>query len=93
MSPRIVTEGNVTRLHRAAEPAAQQQPVDQARVEVARYIGQMVLDLERMSNTANLELLSYFLAMARAEADTIANLPIAAKPEREAQTQAPYRAD
>lgn len=94
MPPRIVmTEGNVTHLHRDTDAPAMQQPVDQARVEVARYIGQMVLDLERMANTANLELLSYFLGMARAEADTLANLPTAAKPDREAQTQAPYRAD
>jgi hypothetical protein len=91
MPPRIVTsEGNVTRIHRAAEPSA---PPDEARAELARYIGQMVLDLERMANTANLELLSYFLAMARAEADTIAKVPAEAQQERDAQTQAPYRAE
>lgn len=93
MPPRIVTEGNVTRLHREPEAAAPQQPIDQARVEVARYIGQMVLDLERMANTANLDLLSYFLAMARAEADGLARLPSSEKSDRDIQTQAPYRAD
>ncbi len=93
MPPRIVTsEGNVTRIHRAAEPHAPAEMLD-ARAEVARYIGQMVLDLERMANTANLELLAYFLAMARAEADGISQVPSVTKPEREAQTQAPYRAD
>ena len=92
MPPRIVTsEGNVTRIHRAPEMA----PADlqDGRAEVARYIGQMVLDLERMANTANLELLAYFLAMARAEADTLSQTGSVNKPEREAQTQAPYRAD
>jgi hypothetical protein len=91
MPPRLVTsEGNVTRIHSASSADA---PEADPRVELARYIGQMVLDLERMANTANLELLSYFLAMARAEADAIANVPAQAKPEREAQTQAPYRAE
>ncbi len=92
MPPRIVTsEGNVTRIHRAPEKA----PADMqdGRAEVARYIGQMVLDLERMANTANLELLAYFLAMARAEADGLSQTVSVSKPEREAQTQAPYRAD
>jgi hypothetical protein len=91
MPPRLVTsESNVTRIH--SNGSAHSAETD-ARVELARYIGQMVLDLERMSNTANLELLSYFLAMARAEADSIANLPAQAKPERDAQTQAPYHAE
>jgi hypothetical protein len=91
MPPRIVTsEGNVTRIHRAPETSA---APDEARAELARYIGQMILDLERMANTANLELLSYFLAMARAEADTIAKVAADAQPDRDAQTQAPYRAE
>ena len=91
MPPRIVTsEGNVTRLHRAHAPA---EPSDEPRAELARYIGQMVLDLERMANTANLELLSYFLAMARAEADTIAKVPTETQPGRDMQTQAPYQAE
>ena len=91
MPPRLVTsENNVTRIHSNGST----NPADSdSRAELARYIGQMVLDLERMANTANLELLSYFLAMARAEADTIANVPAQAKSEREAQTQAPYRAE
>jgi hypothetical protein len=91
MPPRLVTsESNVTRIHSSGSSNATEAD---PRAELARYIGQMVLDLERMANTANLELLSYFLAMARAEADTIANLPAQAKSEREAQTQAPYRAE
>lgn len=90
MPPRLVTEGNVTRLH---SPAAAKTTETDARVELARYISQMVLDLERMANTANLELLAYFLARARAEADTLANLTPDVHPERETQTQAPYRAE
>lgn len=42
--------------------------------DVARYIGDMVLELERLAGTANLELVSYFLAMARAEAESAAKL-------------------
>ena len=91
MPPRLVTSnGNVTPLHaKASANATEAEP----RAELARYIGQMVLDLERMANTANLELLSYFLAMARAEPDAIGKIPSSAQPERETQTQAPYRAE
>ncbi|MDB5594519.1 MAG: hypothetical protein JWM36_1480 [Hyphomicrobiales bacterium] len=39
------------------------------KLEVARYIGQMTLELERLAGTADLELLAYFLAMARSEAE------------------------
>jgi hypothetical protein len=88
--PVVTNEGNVARIHRTSAPVPQE---SNARNELARYISQMVLDLERMANTANLELLAYFLAMARAEADTIAQVPKDKQPEHEAQTQAPYHAE
>jgi hypothetical protein len=42
---------------------------------VAGYIADMAGQLEAMARSAELELLSYLLAMARAEADTITRLP------------------
>jgi hypothetical protein len=40
-------------------------------VEVAHYIAQMTGEVSGMARTANLELLGYFLEMARIEATTI----------------------
>jgi hypothetical protein len=41
-------------------------------VEVARYIADMTGQLESMAIAANLDLLAYFLAMARAESESAA---------------------
>lgn len=46
--------------------------VKRDRLEKARYVAQMSLELERLAATANLELVAYFLAMARAEAEAVA---------------------
>ena len=40
--------------------------------EVARFIADMTGQMEKMSGAAGLDLLAYFLAMARAESDAIA---------------------
>jgi hypothetical protein len=39
---------------------------------VARYIADMTGQLESMANAARLDLVAYFLAMARAESETVA---------------------
>ena len=44
-------------------------PGARAQRESAAYIAQMTLELERLAATADLELVAYFLAMARAEAE------------------------
>lgn len=43
-------------------------------VEVARYIADMTSQLESMAIAANLDLLAYFLAMARAESESSARV-------------------
>ena len=55
----------------------------------ALYIGQIALELEQLANTAGLELVSYFLTLARIEAETCArsSAPTATS------SQAPYRID
>jgi hypothetical protein len=42
---------------------------------IARYLADMTAQLETMARAANLELLAYLLAMARAEADSLARRP------------------
>ncbi len=45
--------------------------------EVARYIADMTGQLESMAIAANLDLLAYFLAMARAESESSARAAVA----------------
>ena len=45
---------------------------DESAQAVARYLADMTGQLESMARAAKLELLAYLLAMARAEADTVA---------------------
>lgn len=82
-APADLHSGKVTQLHprqpdregsRTAN-AAQQSSTDTARIEAAAYIAQMTLELERLAATADLELLAYFLAMARAEAEANTHPP------------------
>jgi hypothetical protein len=42
---------------------------------IARYLADMIGQLESMARAANLELLAYLLAMARAEAESSARKP------------------
>jgi hypothetical protein len=65
--------------------------VSAPRAESARYLVQMTQELEKMANTAGLEMVGYFLAMARAEASTVAEK--ASPQTAPTTTQAPYRSD
>lgn len=77
--------GNVVPLRRPAPR------VNASCAEAARYLAQMMGELEQLANTTGLEMVSYFLSMARAEAASIAN---AAPPDAPSTTsQAPYRPD
>jgi hypothetical protein len=60
---------------RAAAPApfpgpARGETTNEAR-DIARYVADMAAQLEAMSEAAELELLAYFLSMARAEAEMV----------------------
>ncbi|MDB5643040.1 MAG: hypothetical protein JWN07_2357 [Hyphomicrobiales bacterium] len=59
------------------------------RSEAALYIGQIALELEQLANTTGMELVGYFLALARAEAETYAR----ASAPKVTPSQAPYRVD
>lgn len=65
--------------------------VSAPRAESARYIAQMTQELEQLANTSGLEMVGYFLAMARAEA--VAAAEKASPQLAPASPQAPYRAD
>ena len=62
------------------------------RSEAARYLAEMTLELERLANTADLELVSYFLSLARIEAENHVESGDEAAPSSK-EDQAPYRAD
>jgi hypothetical protein len=51
----------------------------------------MTLELEQLANTAGMELVAYFLAMARNEAESYARAPAA--PMKPFNSQAPYRSE
>jgi hypothetical protein len=63
------------RRRRASGPFHVKEPDDEDARAAAEYIADMSGQLELMARAANLELLAYLLAMARAEADTITRLP------------------
>jgi hypothetical protein len=52
-------------------------PAHARAAEVARYLADMTAQLELMANSAQLDLLAYFLAMARSEAEQQARTPSA----------------
>jgi hypothetical protein len=56
-------------------PYAQAAEAADETAEVARYIADMTAQLESMATAARLDLLGYFLAMARMEADAQARTP------------------
>jgi hypothetical protein len=62
----------VRRRSRSAPAAAAGDAVggDAQEVAVARYIADMTAELEAMAKAAHLDLVAYFLAMARAESET-----------------------
>jgi hypothetical protein len=55
----------------------------------ALYISQIALELEQLANTAGLELVSYFLTLARIEAETFAR----SSTPSATPSQAPYRVE
>ena len=85
MNSSVHATGNVIPLRAPAGPASG------PRADSARYLCQMTLELEQLANTAGMELVAYFLAMARAEAETFA--ANAAPPAEPGTPQAPYRAE
>lgn len=88
-SSRTPKTGNVVPLR------AQRPPGDASRAQAAMFICQMTLELEQLANTAGLELVSYFLALARNEASPHAG-PHASQPlpaDAPNNPQAPYLID
>ena len=55
----------------------------------ALYISEISLELEQLANTAGLELVSYFLTLARIEAETI----VRASTPPDTPSHPPYRVD
>ena len=62
----------VRRRSRSAAAAGDAVGDDAQEVAVARYIADMTAELEAMAKAARLDLVGYFLAMARAESETAA---------------------
>jgi hypothetical protein len=61
------------------------------RAQAAQYVSQMTLELEKLANTAGLELVSYFLTLARIEAETYTRGPLTGSGS--GSSQAPYHID
>jgi len=58
-------------------------------VDVARYVADMTAQLEAMASSARLDLLAYFLGMAKAESELFARTNPAEEPEAPAEDEAP----
>jgi hypothetical protein len=67
------------------------EPVESGCAQSAQFISEMTLELEQLANTAGMELVAYFLAMARNEAESYARAPAA--PMKPFNSQAPYRSE
>lgn len=69
--------------------------VAQEALDVAHYITDMTAQLEAMAVAAHLELLAYFLGMAKAESELFVRINAVAEAEREAKPEAeePYLAE
>jgi hypothetical protein len=61
-------------------------------LDVARYITEMTAQLEAMSIAARLDLLAYFLGMARAESELFVRTNTVAEAEFEAEAETSYEA-
>jgi hypothetical protein len=61
-------------------------------LDVARYITDMTAQLEAMAIAARLDLLAYFLGMARAESELFVRTNTVAESEFEAAAETPYGA-
>ena len=82
-SSRIPKTGKVFPLRTPASAIGQE-----SRGIAALCISQISIELEQLADTAGLELVSYFLTLARIEAETFARSAPQATP-----SQAPYRVD
>ena len=80
-------------LKRADDPS--RGVVAQEALDVAHYITDMTAQLEAMAVAARLELLAYFLGMAKAESELFVRINAVAEAEREAKAEAedPYPAE
>lgn len=63
-------------LQQAPPQARPHLPSSGQAAETARYIADLVAEMESMAGTAKLEMLAYFLALARMEAETAARTPL-----------------
>ena len=82
---------NAKPLKRADDPA---RGVGREALDIAHYITDMTAQLEAMAVAARLELLAYFLGMAKAESELFVRTNAAVEAEREAEAEAedPYAA-
>jgi len=62
-------------------------------LDVAHYITDMTAQLEAMAIAAHLDLLAYFLGMAKAESELFVRTNAVADPERETETEDSYAAE
>jgi hypothetical protein len=62
-------------------------------LDVAHYITDMTAQLEAMAVAARLDLLAYFLGMAKAESELFVRTNAAAEPDGEAETEDAYAAE
>jgi hypothetical protein len=67
------------------------EPVESGCTQSALFISQMTLELEQLANTTGMDLVAYFLAMARNEAEAYARAPAPAM--KPFNSQAPYRSE
>jgi len=58
-------------------------------IDVARYVADMTAQLEAMANAAHLDLLAYFLGMAKAESELFARTNLPEAPESPAEDDSP----
>ncbi len=75
MSGYASNKGNSPSARGRAEERAAWARRDDGAEAVARYLADMTAQLESMARAADLELLAYLLAMARAEADAVSRRP------------------
>ncbi|MDB5544025.1 MAG: hypothetical protein JWO64_1174 [Hyphomicrobiales bacterium] len=67
------------------------EPGESSCTSAAQFISQMSLEMEQLANTSGMELVAYFLALARNEAEAFMRAPAA--PMKPFSSQAPYRAE
>ena len=81
-----------TRLPKWADDASRGVVAREA-LDVAHYITDMTAQLEAMAVAAHLDLLAYFLGMAKAESELFVRTNAVAEAERQAETEDSYAAE